>query len=596
MDLDQQSGLPTSFETAQDQGLPPPGPQSHKIHFNVNLAGAKRAGEEPAASSKKPRTDGTGIADSADVGTASQLVDTESLKRQLVPQTAEIIIPSYSAWFHMDRVNEVEKRALPEFFNSRNRSKTPTIYLDYRNFMVNTYRLNPSEYLTVTACRRNLAGDVCAIIRVHAFLEQWGLINYQADPESRPSAYGPAFTGHFRITAETPRGLQPLFPAMSLPSKKPSTKSSSTSQSLTSGTAGGDKSSTLGLAVRKDLFASEGGVEAKEEPTDVTPPKRPKISCSTCTVDCTAQRYHCAKQPNMDVCPNCFFEGRFPSTLFSGDFIRLEERSSTDSDAWTDQETLLLLEGLEMYEDNWDAIAEHVGTRTREECVLKFVDMPIEDPFVGSRQSELGPLQFAANAPFSAAENPVLTLVAYLASVVDPRAAKAAARAAIEAVPKDEGGGDGEGEGGASGKGPDAMDTSDDNAGGTSTTTGPTAIARAAVTAFGSAAAKAHALANNEERETQRLLNELMEVQLKKVQVKMQHVAELERLLEQERKEIERQRQQLFLERLHLRKQLVQGPTDATGSAHPQYRVVVNGDGTAQKPATVPGNGNQVIV
>jgi SWI/SNF related-matrix-associated actin-dependent regulator of chromatin subfamily C len=23
-----------------------------------------------------------------------------------------------------------------------------------------------------------LAGDVCAIIRVHGFLEQWGLINY----------------------------------------------------------------------------------------------------------------------------------------------------------------------------------------------------------------------------------------------------------------------------------------------------------------------------------------------------------------------------------------------------------------------------------
>jgi len=45
--------------------------------------------------------------------------------------------------------------------------------------MINTYRLNPTEYLTVTACRRNLVGDVCAITRVHAFLEQWGLINYK---------------------------------------------------------------------------------------------------------------------------------------------------------------------------------------------------------------------------------------------------------------------------------------------------------------------------------------------------------------------------------------------------------------------------------
>ena len=40
--------------------------------------------------------------------------------------------------------------------------------------MINTYRLNPHEYLTVTACRRNLAGDVCAIIRVHAVTSQFG--------------------------------------------------------------------------------------------------------------------------------------------------------------------------------------------------------------------------------------------------------------------------------------------------------------------------------------------------------------------------------------------------------------------------------------
>lgn len=45
--------------------------------------------------------------------------------------------------------------------------------------MIDTYRLNPTEYMTSTAARRNLAGDVCSIMRVHAFLEQWGLINYQ---------------------------------------------------------------------------------------------------------------------------------------------------------------------------------------------------------------------------------------------------------------------------------------------------------------------------------------------------------------------------------------------------------------------------------
>lgn len=102
-----------------------------------------------------------------------------SARSHLAEQRYAIVLPSYSTWFDMKTIHTLEKKAMPEFFNNRNRSKTPAVYKDYRDFMINTYRLNPAEYLTVTACRRNLAGDVCAIMRVHAFLEQWGLINYQ---------------------------------------------------------------------------------------------------------------------------------------------------------------------------------------------------------------------------------------------------------------------------------------------------------------------------------------------------------------------------------------------------------------------------------
>src|ERR1044072_6611009 len=103
----------------------------------------------------------------------------EEARKYLSQQTQEIIIPSYAAWFDMAKVHEIEQKFLSELFNNRNKSKIPSIYKEYRDFIINTYRLNPGEYLTVTACRRNLAGDVCAIIRIHAFLEQWGLINYQ---------------------------------------------------------------------------------------------------------------------------------------------------------------------------------------------------------------------------------------------------------------------------------------------------------------------------------------------------------------------------------------------------------------------------------
>lgn len=102
----------------------------------------------------------------------------------LAAQTHPLIIPSYASWFSFATIHPLERRSLPEFFSGKNRSKTPAIYKDYRDFMMNTYRLNPSEYLTVTACRRNLAGDVGAIMRVHAFLEQWGLVNYQVSGAS----------------------------------------------------------------------------------------------------------------------------------------------------------------------------------------------------------------------------------------------------------------------------------------------------------------------------------------------------------------------------------------------------------------------------
>ncbi len=55
---------------------------------------------------------------------------------------------NFSSWFDYNAIHSIEKRALPEFFNGKNRSKTPEIYLSYRNFMIDTYRLNPTEYLT----------------------------------------------------------------------------------------------------------------------------------------------------------------------------------------------------------------------------------------------------------------------------------------------------------------------------------------------------------------------------------------------------------------------------------------------------------------
>ncbi|KAF9113987.1 hypothetical protein BGX27_000380 [Mortierella sp. AM989] len=505
----------------------------------------------------------------------------EEAGRYLSQQTHEVIIPSYAAWFSMSKIHDIEQKALPEFFNMKNRSKTPTVYNDYRDFMINTYRLNPSEYLTVTACRRNLAGDVCAIIRVHAFLEQWGLINYQVDPDTRPSTVGPSFTGHFRITADTPKGLQPFQPSVAAPA----TSKTGVEQIKTPGAAKLDAN----LELRRNIYTS--GPEPFPKDSDENAEKRQRFNCFTCGVDCSKSRYHSVKTKNFELCANCYLEGRFPSTMSSGDFIRFQSQYQSSDEPWTDQETLLLLEGLEMYDEDWNLVAEHVGTRGREQCILHFLQLPIEDPYLGgATEKDLGPLQYH-RAPFSESDNPVMSVVAFLASVVNPGVAAAAAQSALKelalakkevqvAAEKDveETAEKEEETGPADSMDVDSMNEDKDSVGVTpkhevATLDAKSApiepkideiagiprstLEKAAAAALGSAAAKAKTLADYEEREIQRLVTVVVEMQLKKLELKLQQFEELENVLDIEKRELERQRQQLYLDRLAMKKSIM---------------------------------------
>uniref|UniRef100_A0A8C7XEY2 SWI/SNF related BAF chromatin remodeling complex subunit C2 n=1 Tax=Oryzias sinensis TaxID=183150 RepID=A0A8C7XEY2_9TELE len=284
---------------------------------------------------------------------------TDANEDNVTEQTHHIIIPSYGAWFDYNSIHEIERRALPEFFNGKNKSKTPEIYLAYRNFMIDTYRLNPQEYLTSTSCRRNLTGDVCAIMRVHAFLEQWGLVNYQVDSESRPLPMGPPPTPHFTVLADTPSGLMPLnHRPPTIPPQQPMPN-----------------------------FADK----SKDKPIDL-------------------QNFG------------------LRADLYSKKNTKVKALATRD---WTEQETLLLLEALEMFKDDWNKVSEHVGSRTQDECILHFLRLPIEDPYLENTEASLGPLAYQP-IPFSQSGNPVMSTVAFLASVVDPRVASAAAKAALE--------------------------------------------------------------------------------------------------------------------------------------------------------------------
>ncbi|KAJ8607342.1 hypothetical protein MRB53_040360 [Persea americana] len=540
-----------------------------------------------------------------------------SARSHLIAQTHAIILPSYSTWFDMRDIHALEKKALPEFFNARNRSKTPAVYKDYRDFMINTYRLNPSEYLTFTACRRNLAGDVCAIMRVHAFLEQWGLINYQIDPETRPSNIGPPFTGHFRITADTPRGLQPFQPSSNakITSGRPSAQTDRLAAAAT------PSKSDLNLEVRRNIYEATGKEVTPQQEANgdqaiangasleaslKDPPKQ--VFCHSCGKDCTRVRYHNSKsaavpatgKPNpgskYDVCPNCYAEARFPASTQASDYVKLENESYDalpDRDRpWTDAETLLLLEGLELFDDDWTSVAEHVSSRTREQCVLKFLQLEIEDKYLdaeaGGAQAEAGAngttLAYLSGGrvPFSQSDNPVMSVVGFLAGAVDPAVAAAAAGRTVEEMRRvtreklekstetaqtTSAAGESTAEAAAPAPTTDetvktetaAQPSSDAMEVDALATTESSALAtmeppNATVTALALTAARSSFLASHTERHLSSLLSLALTTQTKKLELKLSQFAEMEALLNAERRELERARRELFLERIAWRR------------------------------------------
>ena len=472
----------------------------------------------------------------------------DDVEDNVTEQTHHIIVPSYSAWFDYNAIHSIEKRALPEFFNGKNRSKSPEVYLSYRNFMIDTYRLNPTEYLTSTACRRNLAGDVCSIMRTHAFLEQWGLINYQVDIDARPTVMGPPPTSHFHILADTPAGLQPINP--------PKTAQPSAARTMID-LDGSNKAGDKQTSASSTTTASDGE-------------KKPDFGLHTDQFD---KRNAALKKSTAAV-------------------------ASRD---WTDQETLLLLEGLEMFKDDWNKVAEHVGSRTQDECILHFLRLPIEDPYLEQPEhGAMGPLAYQP-IPFSGSGNPIMSTVAFLASVVDPRVAASAAKAAMEEFAKikdevpsvimdahmnrvkehtDKGAED-----------PIAASLEKSNIAGTEKeseakdnedksedkeedknkedsnevvkkeneeenkktaetprdrTIKDGQLQSAAAAALSSSAVKAKHLAAVEERKIKSLVALLVETQMKKLEIKLRHFEELETIMDREREALEYQRQQLI--------------------------------------------------
>lgn len=496
----------------------------------------------------------------------------EQIQDAVAQQEHRVIIPSYAQWFSRDDVHDIEKRSLPEFWSGKSRSKTPEVYREFRDFMIDVFRQDPTEYLTVTACRRNLAGDVASVIRVHQFLEQWGLINYQIDPRTRPSVLGPRYTGHFQITLDAPDGLKPQIvqqanestgpapvptaegvaasvpassggeatatasetpaPASEAPeaSETPATESSEApvepkpetdapSSTVPNGSSSSSASASASapavpvkvedvepssMVLRRAIYDTSSDALAlmEEHQRRFQALTTRQYNCFTTGEDVTKERFH-NLQSKQVVGATALKQSLFPSNYTAADYVRLESVQQ-DLSAWTDGELLLLLEGIEMYDNDWTQIAYHVGTRSKDSCLAKFLQLPIEDAYLpSSSKTNSKPNGAPTTKHNDSTDNedsdPISTLVAKLKSKLS------ASPLSSEEV--------------------------------------------------GKLSAQSKAAGETVAQEQHDRLSQLVQLQVQKLDVKMKKFEEMEAVVEAERRELETLRLQLFTDRLALNQQ-----------------------------------------
>ncbi|KAL5214241.1 hypothetical protein ABZP36_003393 [Zizania latifolia] len=277
------------------------------------------------------------------------------------PPSELYTIPASSGWFRWDEIHDTERRALPEFFGGAGgsgfgtASRNPRIYREYRNYIISKYRKDPSGRLTFTEVRKALVGDVTLLRKLFAFLDSTGLINFSAS-SSRPA---PQKKPEAEVIVEAPVGLQvtPRPPASFFTEEK----------------GGGVVENGLRLpplTSYSDVFG------------EWAPGRRGPI-CGFCGEECSHGSAH-TLEDGFKICSNCYTndDSMGEANKHPGD--KKERTDNHAPSAWTDAETLFLLEGVLKHGDDWDLIAQHVRTKNKSECIARLIQLPFGEHMLGT--------------------------------------------------------------------------------------------------------------------------------------------------------------------------------------------------------------------
>ncbi|KAL8141230.1 hypothetical protein V2J09_007251, partial [Rumex salicifolius] len=491
-----------------------------------------------------------------------------------------IVVPMHADWFSPTRVHRMERQVVPRFFSGKSVDHTPEKYMNCRNMIVAKYMEHPEKRLLISDCHGMAVGiDLEDMTRIFRFLEHWGIINYCAPVPDHESLSMQSYlkedaTGEVNVPSDALKSIDSL---IKFDKPKCRLKAEEVYFSVTSK---GDDAVDLEHRIWENLSENR---------------------CNSCSKPLILVYYQSMKEPDIMLCPDCYHEDKFVIGHSSMDFTKADsakDYNDADGDSWSDQETLLLLEAVELYNDNWSDIAEHVGSKSKAQCIVHFLRMPVEDgllsnldvptnaempKFTNEDVSEVAHLNTNGNSsgshiqdshldnrlPFANSGNPVMALVAFLASSVGPRVAAACAHASLAALSEGDGlspseitplsdgsvpsdrripndGPNGEVRDSASYKGSQAS-RNQNNA--ETTTLSAKKVEFAAKAGLAAAAVKAKLFADHEEREIQRLSANIINHQLKRLELKLKQFAEVETLLMKECEQVEKTRQRFALER-----------------------------------------------
>ncbi|CAN0909900.1 SWI/SNF complex subunit SWI3D [Linum grandiflorum] len=339
------------------------GPLTRAARHGPGTLSSSAAATAPVKLEEKERAGLASVATAAEVEERKRL---EELEKKIEAEFECVrsreanahVVPNHCGWFSWTKIHSLEEHSLPSFFNGKSPNRTPETYMEIRNWIVKKFHANPNEQIELKDLSDLEVADLEARQEVLEFLDYWGLINFHPFPEKDSSENSKGDGAPEDSLLEKLFRFGPVSSCAGLV-PKPSVITASLPPGFSPDSA----------AIREELLQPEGPAV--------------EYHCNSCSADCSRKRYHCPKQADYDLCADCFSNGKFDTDMSSSDFILMEpgEVRGLSGGKWTDQETLLLLEAIEIYKENWSEIAEHVATKTKAQCILHFVQMPIEDSF-----------------------------------------------------------------------------------------------------------------------------------------------------------------------------------------------------------------------